>query len=103
MKLISGKYESYSKALKDLNLETLKERRYMLTKRFSDKCVNNERTKHIFQLQKKDHTMKLRNSNRYKIINARTARMEKSAMPRMIEHLNKKHKENKRMHDKYSL
>ena len=25
VKLISGKYESYSKALKDLNLETLKE------------------------------------------------------------------------------
>ena len=43
------------------------------------------------------------NSNRYKILNARTARMKKSAIPRMIEHLNKKHKENKSMHDKYSI
>ena len=40
-------------------------------------------------------------SYRYKILNARTAKMKKSEMPRMIEHLNKKHKENKIMHDKY--
>ena len=40
-------------------------------------------------------------SYRYKILNARTAKIKKSDMPRMIEHLNKKHKENKIMHDKY--
>ena len=34
VKLISGNYETYSKALKDLNLETLKERRQRLTKVF---------------------------------------------------------------------
>ena len=102
VKLILGKYESYSQSLKELNIETLKERRDILCARFAEKCVKNDLTKPMFETNKTDHSMKLRNTEKYKTLNARTARMEMSAIPNMIKHLNKKHKENIMIHAKYS-
>ena len=103
VRLISGKYESYTEALKKLELETLKERREFLSNRFSEKCVDNDRTKHMFEIIRKKHNMKLRNSNKYQSTNARTARMERSAIPRMIKHLNLKHRDQKIIQEKYTF
>ena len=44
--------------------------------------------------------MKFRNSDKYKSPNARTARMEKSAIPKIINHLNLKHKEQHAIQEK---
>ena len=44
----------------------------------------------MFETIKKKHNMKLRHSDQYKFPNARTARMERSAIPKMIKHLNLK-------------
>ena len=102
VKLILGKYESYSQSLKELNFETLKERRNILCARFAEKCVKNDITKPMFETSKTGHSMKIRNTEKYKTKKARTGRMEKSAIPNMIKHLNKKHKENIMIHAKYS-
>ena len=64
-------------------------------------CKNNI-TKPMFETNKTGHSMKLMNTKKYKTFKARTARMEKSAIPNMIKHLNKKHKENIMIHAKYS-
>ena len=95
VKLILGKYESYTEALKILKIETLKERRQELCDRFAENCAKNPRTSHMFKRNTKSHNMNLRNSEKYQIINARTVRLKKSAIPSMSEHLNKKHIESK--------
>ena len=97
IRLILGKYESYTQALKSLNIETLKERRQILCNRFAEKCAKNERTRNMFKINIKNHNMKLRHFEKYKVINARTVRMEKSAIPTMTKHLNEKHKDNQRI------
>ena len=38
---ILGKYESYIQALKSLNIETIKERRQLLSNRFAEKSAKN--------------------------------------------------------------
>ena len=102
VRLISGNYKSYTEALKNLELETLTKRREILSNRFSEKCVKNDRTKHMFGIIKKKHNMKLRNSEKYKSPNARTARMERSAIPKMMKHLNLKHKEQNAIQKRYT-
>ena len=103
VRLISGKYESYNEALKKLELDTLKERREILSNRFSEKCVKNDKTKHMFTILKKKHNMTFRNSDKYQPMNARTARLERSAIPKMIKHLNLKHKEQNLIQEKYTF
>ena len=66
-----------------------------LCNRFAEKCIQNERITHMFKKNMKNHNMNLRNSEKYKIMSARTVRMKKSAVPSMSKHLNKKHKESK--------
>ena len=95
LRLILGKYETYSEALKILKIETLKQRRQELSNRFAEKCVKNERTINMFKKNIKKHNMKLRHCKKYKIFNARTVRMEKSAIPSMSKHLNERHIESK--------
>ena len=51
----------------------------------------------MFKTNIKTHNVKLRKSEKYKAMTARTVRMEKSAIPSMIKHLNKKHKEIKKI------
>ena len=45
----------------------------------------------------KEHTMKLRNKEKYHVTYARTVRLQKSSIQVMTKHLNKKHKENELM------
>ena len=65
----------------------------MLSKRFAEKCTKNPRTKDMFEKQTQKNTMLIICKEKYKVINARTVRMENSAIPKIIKHLNKKHKE----------
>ena len=75
----------------------------MLCNRFAEKCAKNEGTKHMFKINTTNHAMKLRNPLKFKPINAKTARLEKSAIPKMIKHLNLKHEEQKRLQEKYLI
>ena len=48
VKLLSGKYELYSEALKSIGIKTLKERRNMLCNRFAKKCAKKtKKKKHV--------------------------------------------------------
>ena len=62
----------------------------ILYARYAEKCVKSNITKPMFETNKTGHTIKLRNSEKYKSLKAKTARMEKSAIPNMKKHLNKK-------------
>ena len=95
VRLILGNYNSYKEALEYLNLESLKERRNVLSRRFAEKCVKNTKTKRMFEIDKTKHTMLLRHKEQFKVIHAKRIRMENSAIPQMIKHLNKKYKEDK--------
>lgn len=58
--IITKSTESYITKLKELNLETLKERRNILSARFAEKCSKNEKTKYMFKENTKLHNMKIR-------------------------------------------
>ena len=47
--------------------------------------------------------MKHRNPLKFKPINARTARLEQSAIMKIIKHLNLKHEERKKLQEKYTI
>ena len=47
----------------------------------------------MFEVNTATHKMKLRNKRKYRIINAKTVRLQKSAIPYMTRHLNDKHEE----------
>ena len=76
VKIITGGRLTYKEGLQDLNLETLKTRREMLTARFAKSCLKNERTKNIFTRNTKKHTMTLRKTKKYKETKRTTNRKE---------------------------
>ena len=92
VRLISDSKESYKNVLKDLNLETLKDRRNKLSESFAEKCVKHDRNKVMFKKNKRIHKMKLRNVEKYRVKNVRTARLQRSSIMNMSRHLNLKHK-----------
>ena len=94
--LILNNNHSYQEALKLLNIPTLKDRRAVLSARFAEKCISSGKTKDMFPVIKKRHTMITRKEKRFKETHAKTVRMSKSAIPNMQKNLNKKHEEIKR-------
>ena len=54
IRLISDSKESYKNVLKELNLETLKERRNKLSEKFAEKCVKSDKNKLMFEIKKKN-------------------------------------------------
>ena len=89
MKIILGnKYIDYKSALNYLQLDNLHDRRRELCERFAQKCLKNEKTKNMFPLSKKQHTMKMRNSEKYHVQFAKTTRLQNSPIIYMQNLLN---------------
>ena len=86
--ILKDKYKGYEDGLAKLGLESLKERRNEMCKNFAIKCTNNEKLRHMFPLNEKHHTMKTRNSEKFKVFPARSERYRKSAIIQMQEMLN---------------
>ena len=84
--------KTYNENLKCLNIETLKERRNILSRMLAEKCVKqNKITKDMFKIKKtKVHKMKLSNLYKYRLQKVNTMRMQKSAIYQMAKYLNKK-------------
>ena len=78
--ILGEKYQSYKKALNDLDLETLDTRREYLCLKFAQKCATNEKTKQMFPLNNKLHNMETRNGEKYEVQKANTDRLKNSAM-----------------------
>ena len=83
------------KKLKELNLESLSERRNILCERFAGKCIKNRKIMNIFNENKKHHKMKLRQREKYQVKHANTVRLQRSAIPTMTKHLNLKHNQSR--------
>ena len=89
VRIIMGKnYTNYQNGLKELKLETLEQRRRMLSLRFAKKCLKNEKLKKLFPLNKTKHNMIKRNKRKYQTRKIRTKRLENSAIPYMTNLLN---------------
>ena len=88
-------YLDYPKALKETNLQSLKERRKILCLRFAKGCVKNPKTSHMFPLNE-NFNPKLRVSKKYAEKFARTDRLRFSAIPALQRMLNEEEKSKKK-------
>ena len=89
VKIILNKTDvNYRKALMELDLKSLEERRNELCLRFATKCTNNDETKQLFPKATKMHHMKLRKSLQYKENRTKTTRYQRSSIPMMQKMLN---------------
>ena len=86
--IMGNSYTNYKDGLKELKLETLEERRTMLSLRFAKKCLKHEKLKKMFPLKKTKHNMIKRNKRKYQTRKIRTKRLENSAIPYMTKLLN---------------
>ena len=93
LSIITSKRNSYKENLRELGLETLKERRNILSARFANKCLKNKKTEVMFRSNTKTHKMNLRVKEKYKVDQYRTSRTIRSAIPNMVKVLNKNHDE----------
>ena len=89
VRIIMGEnYISYNQSLIKLDIESLKDRRESLCLNFAQKCTKNTRTKDMFPMNKKMHTMETRKQEKYKVDHANTERLKKSAIIYMQNLLN---------------
>ena len=93
--ILKGKYEGYDQALKITNLATLVQRRVTLCLNFAKKCLDNEKTRHMFPLNRSSRALPKRNENyqnyqkeKYHVQHSRTERLAKSAIPYLQRLLN---------------
>ena len=88
--ILGTKYENYEDGLLKVNLETLKDRRTELSKKFAIKCTksDNIRVSDIFKDRNKLHKMNMRNGEVYKVDYAHTERLKNSSIPYMQRLLN---------------
>ena len=86
--ILGNKYQSYEKALDELGIDTLEERRKTLCYRFAKKCLNNEKAETMFPLNEKRHNMDTRKTEKYQVNHAHTDRLKKFALIYMQNLLN---------------
>ena len=84
--ILAGAYENYEQALMIADLQTLKERRKVLCKKFAKNCLKNERMCHLFPLNQ--NIVNTRNPEKFFVQPARTERLARSAIPYMQRLLN---------------
>ena len=90
--ILRNNYESYEKALKFLNMESLCKRREKLNLNFAKKCLKIENMKALFPLNSKDHDMKTREIMKYKVNKAKKERYKNSPVIYMQKLLNDDYK-----------
>ena len=86
--ILGNEYNGYENSLLKLDMEKLEDRRKQLCLNFAKKCVQNPKTKHMFQENKKKHNMKTRTTEKYKVDHAHTERLRKSSIIYMQHLLN---------------
>ena len=92
--ILGENFTNYDEALIHADLESLKERREILSKTFAQKCLKNNKTKTMFPVRDKDHSMNLRNQEHFEVKFANTERLKNSAIPSMQRILNSDYLEN---------
>ena len=96
VRIILGKpYESYTQALEELGINRLSERRNLICLKFAKSSLKLQNFKKLFPLQEKNHDMKTRKQEKYKVIRSYGKRYAISAIPSMQNLLNKEHQKQK--------
>ena len=73
IRIILGRnFDDYSKALSEVNLDLLKNRRQELCLKFAIKCTKSEKTQEMFPKREKEHNMQARNKEKYFVQHAKT-------------------------------
>ena len=71
-----------------MDIETLDERREKLCLNFARRCLRNEKTRKMFPENSKNHFMKTRKQEKYRVQHAQTNRLKDSALVYMQKLLN---------------
>ena len=87
--ILRERYQSYGDALTTLKIKSLKDRREELCLKFAKSCLKIEKFKKFFPLNKKDHVMSMRNSEKFALEKCGSVRYRDSALPYMKRLLNK--------------
>ena len=82
-------YVPYSELLTRSGLSCLNTRREKLMQKFSDRCIQNQKTQHMFP--ENPNYMSKRRPERFKVPFSYHQRLAKSAIPTMVDYLNKKY------------
>ena len=93
--ILQERFKNYKNALAQLQMEDLKTRREALCLDFAKKCTKHEKLKHMFPNNSKEHQMKTRNNEVYKVYHANTKRFQKSPIIFMQNLLNEDEKNRK--------
>ena len=86
--ILGGDYQNYKDALKLAKMESLEERRGLISLKFAKNCLKNENFSKLFPLKRKNHEMNVRNPDMYIVKSANTERYKKSTIPFLQRHLN---------------
>ena len=86
--ILKERYSTYSKALKDLRMDSLETRRKKLSLNLAKKCLKHDKLKHLFPVYKSKHSMKRRNQKKFKVNHARTEKYKRSPIVVMQNMLN---------------
>ena len=87
--ILKDKYHDYKGALLQLNIESLFDRNESLCLKFARKGLKLDKFKRMFPIQKPEHAMEKRKTNKYIENGARTERYLKSSIPSMQRLLNR--------------
>ena len=86
--ILGADYLNYEEALRLTKLESLDERRGLLSLKFAKNCLKNSNFSKLFPLKKMNHAMKVRNPDKYVVTNANTERLKRSTIPFLQRQLN---------------
>ena len=86
--ILGNQYIDYENSLEKIGLQTLEERRKILALRFGQNCVENKKIRKLFPLRNKEHKFKTRKEEKYKILQCKKERLQKSTIPYLRKILN---------------
>ena len=86
--ILGKKYTSYKNALKELNIESLHDRRQSLCLKFARKCLKVDKLRKMFPRNASMHKMSKRKFEYYRVNRTLTSRYLNSAIPQMQRLLN---------------
>ena len=96
--VLKDKYTNYEESLIKLNLESLSERRQELCSKFANNGIKRKQLCDILPENDKQHDMKTRNQEKYKVQFANTKRLKDSSVINMQNILNQEDRQNRKRH-----
>ena len=101
--ILKDRYQSYSGALKTLGIESLEKRREELCLKFAKSCLKIEKFRKFFPLNKKEHCMTMRGSEKFALHKYSSVRYRDSAIPYMKRLLNEYQLVQNKLHTSLSV